>query len=136
MLCELFIKNFAIIDDLRITLSEGLTILSGETGAGKSIIINAVNLILGSRAAVNLIRSGCEEAELEAYFKVVSGSKTDRVMKENGLDAKDGLLIRRIISNNNRHKIYINGRMATIQMLSNITENLAGISVSMLTRGF
>ena len=59
MLSELSIRNFAIIDDLRIQFDEGLTIMSGETGAGKSIILNAVNLLLGSRASGDLIRSGC-----------------------------------------------------------------------------
>ena len=62
MLQEISIKNFAIIDDLQISFSDGLTILSGETGAGKSIIINAVNLLLGSRASAGLIRTGCETA--------------------------------------------------------------------------
>jgi DNA repair protein RecN (Recombination protein N) len=128
MLCELSIKNFAIIEDLRIAFSEGLTILSGETGAGKSIIINAVNLILGSRAAAELIRTACEEAEVEAYFTVPMESKTDSAMRENGIEPEDGLLIRRVISHAGRHKIYINGRMATIQMLAAVTENLAGIS--------
>ncbi|MCK5488255.1 MAG: AAA family ATPase, partial [Desulfobacterales bacterium] len=65
MLKELSIRNFAIIDDLQIRFSEGLTILSGETGAGKSIILNAVNLLLGSRAAADLVRGGAENAELE-----------------------------------------------------------------------
>ena len=68
MLKELFIKNFAIIDDLSICFSDGLTILSGETGAGKSIIINAVNLLLGARASAKLIRTGAKTAELEALF--------------------------------------------------------------------
>ncbi len=70
MLQELSIRNFAIIDDLRISFSDGLNILSGETGAGKSIIINAVNLLLGSRANVELIRTGNETAELEALFQM------------------------------------------------------------------
>ena len=70
MLQELSIRNFAIIDDLHIHLSNGLTILTGETGAGKSIIIDAVNLLLGSRASSRLIRTGAETAELEALFEV------------------------------------------------------------------
>jgi DNA repair ATPase RecN len=64
VLKELSIRNFAIIDDLQIAFSRGLTILSGETGAGKSIILNAVNLLLGSRAAADLVRTGAESAEL------------------------------------------------------------------------
>jgi len=128
MLQELSISNFAIIDDLRISFSGGLTILSGETGAGKSIIINAVNLLLGSRAAATLIRSGQETAELEALFHIKDQPGIVQIMKKNGYDPPDGLLIRRIISRKDRHRIYINGRLATIGLLNLITENLASIS--------
>lgn len=128
MLEELVIRNFAIIDDLKIRFSQGLTILSGETGAGKSIIINAVNLLLGSRATAKLIRTGAQTAELEALFQIDSSSQAAKAMADQGLDAAQGLLIRRIISCNDRHRIYINGRMATIQLLTSITQNLAGIS--------
>ncbi|GAB6096046.1 DNA repair protein RecN [Desulfatiferula olefinivorans] len=128
MLAELSIKNLAIIDDLTVSFSEGLTVLSGETGAGKSIIINAVNLILGNRATARLIRTGRDSAEIEAFFTLPENSPAVRLMTENGFDDREGLLIRRIISANDRHKIFINGRMATMQMLADITQNLAGIS--------
>ncbi len=128
MLQELSIRNFAIIDDLQISFSDGLTILSGETGAGKSIIINAANLLLGSRANAGLIRTGSETAELEAVFKIARQSTIAGIMGKNGYDPEEGLLIRRIISRKNRHRIYINGRLATIQQLNLITENLASIS--------
>jgi DNA repair protein RecN (Recombination protein N) len=128
MLQELFISNFAIIDDLRISFSGGLTILSGETGAGKSIIINAVNLLLGSRATAKLIRSGKETAELEALFRIKDQPGIVQIMKEHGHDPAEGLSIRRIISRKDRHRIYINGRLSTIQLLNLITENLASIS--------
>ncbi len=128
MLQELSIKNFAIIDDLKISFSDGLTVLSGETGAGKSIIINAVNLLLGSRATAKLVRTGCETAELEALFQIKGRPKIVSMMKENAYDPEEGLLIRRIISRKDRHRIYINGRLATIQLLNLITENLASIS--------
>ncbi|MGA9178872.1 MAG: DNA repair protein RecN [Desulfobacterales bacterium] len=128
MLQELSISNFAIIDDLRISFSGGLTILSGETGAGKSIIINAVNLLLGSRATATLIRSGQETAELEALFHIKDQPGIVQIMKKNGYDPTEGLLIRRIISRKDRHRIYINGRLATIGLLNLITENLASIS--------
>jgi len=128
MLHELAIKNFAIIDDLQISFSTGLTILSGETGAGKSIIINAVNLLLGSRATADLIRTGSETAELEALFQITPGSIVAGIMQEHGFDADEGLLIRRVIARRNRHKIFINGRLGTVQLLNTITENLASIS--------
>ncbi len=128
MLTELSIKNLAIIDDLSVCFYPGLTVLSGETGAGKSIIINAVNLILGSRATSKLIRTGEENAEIEASFSIRSESPVLQLMAEQGIDDADGLLVRRVISASDRHKITVNGRMATIQMLSDITQNLASIS--------
>ncbi len=128
MLLELSIRHFAIIDDIRIRFSEGLTILSGETGAGKSIIINAVNLLLGSRASSKLIRTGADAAELEALFEISPGSETAQIMAHSGYDPKQGLLIRRIISRKGRHRIYINGNLAGMQILSAITQNLASIS--------
>lgn len=128
MLQELSIRNFAIIDDLQISFSDGFTILSGETGAGKSIIINAVNLLLGSRATAKMIRSGSETAELEALFHITPKTRIAEIMGEHGFDAAEGLLIRRIISRQNRHRNYINGRLATVQVLNSITENIASIS--------
>lgn len=74
MLKELAIKNFAIIDDIRISFSEGLSILTGETGAGKSIIIEAVNLLLGGRAYADLVRAGEKHAELEVFFLISDNS--------------------------------------------------------------
>ena len=128
MLCELSIKNFAIIDDLNIRFSQGLTILSGETGAGKSILINAVNLLLGSRASSRLVRTGADSAELEAYFDISDSSPAFQKMKECGYDPTEGLLVKRIITSTDRHRIYINGSLATVQLLTGITENMASIS--------
>jgi DNA repair protein RecN (Recombination protein N) len=128
MLQELTIRNFAIIDDLRVGFSDGLTVLSGETGTGKSIIINAVNLLLGSRVSPGLVREGAEAAELEALFAVSPESPSARVIAGFDLDPGEGLLIRRVISRNDKHRVYINGRLATAQMLGTVTENLASIS--------
>ena len=128
MLKELSIRNFAIIDDLQIGFSDGLTILSGETGAGKSIVLNAVNLLLGSRAATDLVRSGAENAELEALFEIASSSRAAQIMTDHGYDPSEGLLVRRTIARNDANRVYLNDRMATIQLLNTITENLASIS--------
>jgi DNA repair protein RecN (Recombination protein N) len=128
MLKELSIRNFAIIDDLKISFSDGLTILSGETGAGKSIILNAVNLLLGSRASADLVRTGAKAAELEALFHILPTSSVALSMSEQGYDAEDGLLIRRVISRSDSNRVYLNGHLATIGILNAITENLASIS--------
>ncbi|MCD4742245.1 MAG: DNA repair protein RecN [Desulfobacteraceae bacterium] len=128
MLSELAIKNFAIIDDIRIQFKNGLTVLTGETGAGKSIIIEAVNLILGSRASHDLIRTGHESAEVEAFFDVDPESAQAKLMDEQGIDLEEGLMIRRIVSSSGRHKVFVNSRQSSMQLLKDLTENLAGIS--------
>jgi len=128
MLAELSIKNFAIIDDLTIRFSDGLTILSGETGAGKSIIINAINLLLGSRATSKMIRTGSESAEIEALFHPPASSPAIKILHDQGIESTAELLIRRVISKNDRHRIYINGRLSTMHLLNKITGNLAAIS--------
>ncbi|MGD8242553.1 MAG: DNA repair protein RecN, partial [Desulfobacterales bacterium] len=125
---ELSIKNFAIIDDLRIHLNAGLTVMSGETGAGKSIIINAVNLLLGSRASSKLIRTGAETAELEAFFEIDPDSPVARTMRAHGHDAGEGLIIRRLISRRDRHRVYLNGQLTTMQILNTVSADLASIS--------
>lgn len=128
MLQELSIKNFAIIDDLNIRFEGGFTILSGETGAGKSIIINAVNLLLGSRASSKMVRTGAQSAQLEALFGIPAGSRTAKIMADQGHSAEEGLIIRRVISAGDRHRVYINGHLATMQALGQITRSLASIS--------
>lgn len=128
MLRELSIRNFAIIDDLKICLSPGLTILSGETGAGKSIIINAVNLLLGSRASGKLIRTGTESAELEALFEIRPGSDMAAVIDQYGYGPTEELLVRRVISRSGQNRVHINGKLATMQILGELTQRQASIS--------
>ncbi len=128
MLRELSIRNFAIIDDLSILFEDGLTVLTGETGAGKSIIINAMNLILGGRASSEMIRSSEETAELEAFFEVPPASDAARIAEAQEIDLSEGLMVRRTIHKNGRHRIYVNGRLATSQTLSQINVHLASIA--------
>jgi DNA repair protein RecN (Recombination protein N) len=128
MLIQLSISNFAIIKHLEITLGPGLNILSGETGAGKSIIINAMNLILGGRASADLIRSGCKEAEVEALFTFPENSFLKEMLSGLGFTFEGDLLIKRTIFREGRNRIFINGSMATLQILSRLGAVLISIS--------
>ena len=128
MLVQLNISDFAIIKDLEITLRPGLNILSGETGAGKSIIINAVNLILGGRASADLIRSGCKEARVEALFSFPENSLVAATLSEFSIPFEGDLLIKRTVSGEGRNKISVNGSMVTLQMISRLSSLLISIS--------
>lgn len=127
MLTDLTIKNVAIIDTLQITFKPGLTVLTGETGAGKSIIIDAVGLIMGSRASSDLIRSGEEEAAVEALFDISALPEIRRLLLEAGFEAAGELLIKRSLSRGGKNRIYINGGMATLALLSDIAPRLINI---------
>ncbi len=129
---ELRIKNFAIIDELNLSFSKGFNILSGETGAGKSIILNAVHLLLGDKATEEWIRSSEEEAHVEALFDLSGNSEIREKMKEKaphlrGAGEEDSLLIRRVISRTGRGKVFINGNLSTLGVLSEIGEDLLSI---------
>lgn len=131
MLRELNIKNFAIIDSLRVEFGEGLNAFTGETGAGKSIIVDALNLALGERASADLIRTGCDEAVVEAAFGLDSRASGDvlRLLKEQGIEAEPGgdIIVRRVISSSGKNKVYINGSLATLSTLASIGAMLADI---------
>jgi DNA repair protein RecN (Recombination protein N) len=132
MLLELRIKNFAIIDELSLSFSKGLNILTGETGAGKSIILNAVHLLLGDKATEELIRSCEEEASVEALFDISGNREVKEKIKEKGQKIlgsreEDSLLVKRVISRTGRGKAFLNGNLATLGMLSEIGEELLSI---------
>jgi len=132
MLAELRIKNFAIIDELNLSFSKGFNILTGETGAGKSIILSAVQLLLGDKATEELIRSSEEEASVEALFDISGNREVKERIKEKGekllsSGEEDSLLVRRVISRSGRGKAFINGNLATLGMLSEIGEELLSI---------
>jgi DNA repair protein RecN (Recombination protein N) len=127
MLLELHIENLAIIDHLRIDFNQGLNVLTGETGAGKSIILNALNLILGDRIKDDIIRSHEEEGVVEALFDISTKPLIRQWLGEKGIDADDTLVIKRVISRKDKTKIYINGNLATLHMASLIGEELLNI---------
>jgi len=129
MLVELNIKDFAIIDSLAIGFGPGLNIFTGETGAGKSIIMDALSLILGDRASNEIIREGKDEAQVEALFDV-SASRAkglDSVLSEAGINSSDELVIKRVVQRAGRNRIYINGALATLVTLTEIGRRLIDI---------
>ncbi|RJR36982.1 MAG: DNA repair protein RecN [Desulfobacteraceae bacterium] len=128
MLVQLSISNLAIISRLETAFRPGLNILSGETGAGKSIIINAVNLILGGRASSELIRSGSEEARIEALFVLPANASLRSLFEEMNLPFQQETVIRRIISREGRNRITINDSLCTLTSLSRLGQSLISIS--------
>jgi DNA repair protein RecN (Recombination protein N) len=131
MLKELGIKNFAIIDQLRVEFGPGLNVFTGETGAGKSIVVDALNLALGERASGDLIRTGSDEAVVEAAFELNSHAPAAvrSILREQGIDLGPGedLVVRRVISAGGKNKVYVNGSLATLATLSAIGAHLADI---------
>ncbi len=127
MLTELNIRNFAIIDALHIAFSAGFNVISGETGAGKSIIIGAVSLLLGDRASADMIRTDEDAAVVEALFDLRENPALRTKLGELGLDARDELTIRRVISRSGKNRIHINGSPATLGILSAVGESLMNI---------
>ncbi len=132
MLETLKIRNLAVIDQAEVNFSKGLNILSGETGAGKSIVIEAISLLLGSRASAELIRTGCDEAVVEGVFSLESLPEIAARLQELGLceqgDATPTeLLIKRTVNRSGKHRILINGEIATLTNLQNLCEGLVDL---------
>ncbi|MEX2783690.1 DNA repair protein RecN [Streptococcus sp. H49] len=127
MLLEISIKNFAIIEEISLNFENGMTVLTGETGAGKSIIIDAMNMMLGSRANVEVIRQGAQKAEIEGLFAVSDNPALNQILAENGLDISDELIIRREILANGRSVSRINGKMVNLGILRLVGRYLVDI---------
>jgi len=131
MLSELSITNFAIIDELHLRFSPGFNVLTGETGAGKSIIIDAVSLLLGGRADTGVIRAGANEARVEGIFVLRPASQATilSLLRENGLegDRDDTLILAREIRRGGRSICRVNGRAVTLTMLGRIGQQLVDI---------
>jgi len=128
VLLGLTLKNFTIIEDLSVGLSSGLNIITGETGAGKSVIVDAINIILGDKAPAENIKTGKEEAHIEALFDISKDETIKERLVTSGFDIKSGeLLIKRIIYRNSRSRVFINGSLSTLTLLSTITQGLVDI---------
>src|SRR5687767_8369262 len=117
MLKHLQISNFTIIDRIDIEMDPGMTALTGETGAGKSILLDALALVLGDRGDSGSIRQGAERADIYATFDITELPAAQQWLKSNDLDSQEECLLRRTLVADGRSKGYINGAPATMQML-------------------
>jgi DNA repair protein RecN (Recombination protein N) len=127
VLLELRVENYAVIDNVAVEFAPGLNLLTGETGAGKSILIDALALLLGDKASSDAVRHGMEKATVSAVFEADS-SALDGVLQENGIDAEDGVLIlRREIAAGGKGRVFINNQPATVTVLKQLAPHLAAI---------
>ena len=127
MLRHLTLRDFVIVDRLELEFSAGFGTLTGETGAGKSILIDALALALGERGDAGVVRAGCDKAEIAATFDVAALPEVAAWLDENGLDVGDELLLRRVVDANGRSRAWINGSSATVQQLREVGEWLVDI---------
>ena len=128
MLRELSVKNFAIIEDLHISFDKGLNILTGETGAGKSIIIGAIGLILGGRASSEVIRKGSDLCEVTGLFDIKKNTRLKEMLAEKGLlSQEEEFILKRELSRQGRSRCFLNGQIITLGMLEEIGNYLVDV---------
>jgi DNA repair protein RecN (Recombination protein N) len=130
VLVELRLENYAVIDSLVVEFASGLNLLTGETGAGKSILIDALTLLLGEKASGDLIRSGTDRAVLSAVFEIESTAAkvVDQILEENGLDAEhESIILRRELSSSGKGRVFVNNQPATVAVLKLLAPYLATV---------
>jgi DNA repair protein RecN (Recombination protein N) len=128
VLTLLRIAGFALIDELELPLGPGLTVITGETGAGKSIIVEALGLLRGARASADLIRTGADEARVEAIIELPPQSEVRGRLEAEGRDAEDGLVVRRSLNRSGRGRVHLGGSLATAADLASTVARLIDIS--------
>ncbi|MFZ0315040.1 MAG: DNA repair protein RecN [Candidatus Korobacteraceae bacterium] len=127
MLLELRVENYAVIDNVAVEFASGLNLLTGETGAGKSILIDALALLLGDKASSDAVRHGTEKATVSAVFEA-GPAALDAVLEANGIDGEDGqIILRREIAANGKGRVFINNQPATVTVLKQLAPHLAVI---------
>lgn len=127
MLSKLTIKNVALIESAEIDFTEGFNVLSGETGSGKSVILESLNFVLGAKADKTMIRSGAEECSVSAEFVIENGAAVYSVLEEFGFDIEDVLIITRKFSLSGKNSVKINGNSATVLMVKKLTALLIDV---------
>ncbi len=127
MLLHLKIKNFATIKELEVEFDSGFSILTGETGAGKSILIDAIMLLRGDRGRSTLVRSGEDQAEVEAVLSLKGTEEPRKLLDESGIDADEDLIIRCLLSSQGRLRRFVNGVSVTADYLKNLTRPMITI---------
>jgi DNA repair protein RecN (Recombination protein N) len=130
VLVELRLENYAVVDSLVVEFAAGLNLLTGETGAGKSILIDALTLLLGAKASADVVRSGTERAVIAAVFEMEDAvaSAVGRILEENGLDAEsDSLILRRELSAGGKGRVFVNNQPATVATLRSLAPYLAAV---------
>lgn len=128
VLSLLRVNDFAIIDKLEVAFAPGLNVVTGETGAGKSILIDALHLVLGARGNPDTIRQGANAAEVEALFEIGDDPDLKQRLEMLGIPADDELIVRRVIQSNGRSRAYVSGKLTTVAQLAELSEGLADIA--------
>ena len=127
MLAHLRVRDLVLIENLDLDLSNGFNAMTGETGAGKSLVVTALDLLLGRRARTDLVRKGSKEATIEGLFDVTDEPEVHLRLEDAGFPVDDELLVRRVIPAQGRHRCYVNGKLASLGVLSSLAEGLASI---------
>src|SRR5580693_5146243 len=126
MLHDLVIEDYAVVDRLRVRFHTGLHLLTGETGSGKSIVVDALGLLLGGRASADMIRSGKERARVSGVFEICQSGR--KILEQAGFDAEDcELLLDREIQSNGKSRVYVNNRPASVALLKELASHLGDI---------
>ena len=122
MLRHLQIRDFAIIDAVELDFSPGLTVLTGETGAGKSIIVDALELLCGGRAGADVVRAGAERADITATVDITAtAGELRHILGEQSIDSSGELLLRRVVGSDGRSRAWLNGQAVPVQVLAGVT---------------